>query len=80
MYKISGQQLLNPKVGSVGNSCDNNETSKMAKIVYRQMLGPWNLYQKVPPAKIRMQKPQSGSKFSVQILWAGRGDCYGKNW
>ena len=36
-YKLSEQQILNPKVLSVANSCDENPY--MAKIVYRQV-GP----------------------------------------
>ena len=31
MYKISEQQIFNPKVLSVANSCDNNENSKNGK-------------------------------------------------
>ena len=40
----------------------------MAKIVYRQMPAPRDLPHQIPTrAKIRMQKPRSGGKFSVQI-------------
>ena len=45
----------------------------MAKIVYKQMPAPRNLTDKSPQAKIRMQKPQSGGKFSVQIPGGGGG-------
>ena len=31
MHKISEQQLLNPEVVSVANSCDSNENSKNGK-------------------------------------------------
>ena len=53
----------------------------MAKIVYRQMPAPRDLPQQIPApgAKIRMQKPRSGGKFSVQIPGVrGGGDGYGK--
>ena len=70
MYKISEQQILNPKVLSVANSCDNNENSKNGKNCLQTNARP---PQKVPSAKIKMQKPRSGSKFSVQILGAGGG-------
>ena len=48
----------------------------MAEIVYRQMPAPRDIPQKMPAhrAKIRMQKPQSGGEFSVQIpggAWGG---------
>ena len=46
------------------------EIPKMAKIVYRQMPAPRELSQQIPPpppAKARMQKPQGGGKFLVQI-------------
>ena len=87
MYKISEQQILHPKVLSVANSCDNNENSKNGKNGLQTNARPRNLPPKVPPpAKIRMQKPQRGSKCSVQILGAGReeggrggGDGYDKN-
>ena len=78
MYKISEQQLLNPKVGSVTISCDNNENSKNGKDCLKTNARPSEPTPKGPPANIRMQKPQNGSKFSVQILGAGRGDGYGK--
>ena len=43
----------------------------MAKFVYRQMPAPRELSQQIPapppPAKARMQKPQGGGKFLVQI-------------
>ena len=52
------------------------EISKMAKIVYRQMPGaiPTNLR---PRAKAKMQKPQGGGKFFVQIPGGARGAGYG---
>ena len=48
----------------------------MAEIVKRQMPAPRDIPQKIPAprAKIRMQKPQSGGEFSVQIpggAWGG---------
>ena len=48
---------------------------KMAEIVYRQMPAPRDIPQKMPAprAKIRMQKPQSGGEFSVQIPGGARG-------
>ena len=48
---------------------------KMAEIVYRQMPAPRDIPQKMPTpqAKIRMQKPQSGGEFSVQIPGGARG-------
>ena len=55
---------------------------KMAEIVYRQMPAPRDIPQKIPAprAKIRMQKPQSGGEFSVQIPGGARGgDGHGKN-
>ena len=47
----------------------------MAKIVYGQMPAPQELPQQMPAprAKSRMQKPQGGSKFLVQILGGERG-------
>ena len=41
----------------------------MAKIVYKQMPAPRELSQQIPApqAKARMQKPQGGGKFLVQI-------------
>ena len=47
----------------------------MAKIVYRQMPAPRELSQQIPPprAKARMQKPQGGGKFLVQIPGGARG-------
>ena len=47
----------------------------MAKIVHRQMPAPRELSQQisVSQAKARMQKPQSGGKFLVQIPWGARG-------
>ena len=47
----------------------------MAEIVYRQMPAPRDIPQKIPAprAKIRMQKPQSGGEFSVQIHGGARG-------
>ena len=47
------------------------------------MPAPWDLPQQIPAprAKIRMQKPRSGGKFSMQIPGGARGgDGYGKNW
>ena len=54
----------------------------MAKIVYRQMPAPQELSQQIPAprAKARMQKPQGGGKFLVQIPGGARGDGYGWNW
>ena len=51
----------------------------MAKIIYRQMPGPWELSQQIPAprAKAKMQKPQGGGKVLVQIpggaRWGGGG-------
>ena len=47
----------------------------MVEIFYRQMPAPRDLPQNIPAprAKIRMQKPQSGGKFSVQIPGGARG-------
>ena len=47
----------------------------MAKIVYRQMPAPRELPQQMPAprAKARMQKPQGGGKFLVQIARGARG-------
>ena len=51
---------------------------KMAKIVYRQRPIPRDLPQKSPPpGKIRMQKPQGGGKFLVQIPGVREG---GRGW
>ena len=60
---------------SVSNSCDYNESSKNRKIVFRQMPAPRDLPQQIPAprAKIRMQKPRSGGKFSMQIPGGARG-------
>ena len=46
----------------------------MAKIVYRQMSAPLELSQQIPAtrAKGRMQKPQGGGKFLVQIPGGAR--------
>ena len=66
----------------------------MAEPVYRQMPAPRELSQQIPAprelsqqipaprAKARMQKPQGGGKFLVQILGGGGagGDGYGWNW
>ena len=51
----------------------------MAEIVYGQMPAPRPLPQQIstPWAKARMQKPQGGGKFLVQIPEGGRGDDYG---
>ena len=48
----------------------------MAKIVDRQMPAPRELSQQIPAprAKARMQKPQSGGKFLVQISGGVRGE------
>ena len=78
MYKLSEQEI-NPKVLSVSNSCDNNENSKNGKNCLQTNAHPWDLPQQIPGAKIRMLKPQSGGKFSVQIPGSARGDGYGKN-
>ena len=69
-YKLSEQQI-NPKVLSVSNSCDYNGNSKNGKIVYGQMPAPTPTNSR-PRAKIRMQKPRSGGKFSVQIPGGAR--------
>ena len=47
----------------------------MAKIVYEQMPVPRELPQQMPAsrAKARMQKPQGGGKFLVQIPGGARG-------
>ena len=47
----------------------------MAEIIYRQMPAPRELSQQIPTpqAKARMQKPQGGGKFLVQILGGARG-------
>ena len=47
----------------------------MAKIVYRQMPAPRELSQQIPAprAKAKMQKPQDGGKFLVQIFGGARG-------
>ena len=47
----------------------------MAKIVYREIPAPQELPQQMPTpwAKARMQKPQGGGKFLVQIPRGGRG-------
>ena len=45
----------------------------MAKIVYGQMPTPQELPQQIPRAKARMQKPQGGGKFLVQIPVRGGG-------
>ena len=51
----------------------------MAKIVYRQTPAARKLPQQPPPpAKARMQKPQSGGKFLFQISGGARGNGYGK--
>ena len=54
----------------------------MAKIVYRQMPAPRELPQQIPApwATARMQNPQGGGKFVVQIPGVRRGDSYGWNW
>ena len=55
--------------------------SKMAKIVYRQLRAPWELTQQIPAprAKPRMQKPQGGGNFLVQIPGCAGAIGYGKN-
>ena len=45
---FSEQQILNPKLLSVANSCDKNENQKMAKIVHRHMPASHDLPQKIP--------------------------------
>ena len=47
----------------------------MAKIVYRQMPAPRELFQQMPTpqAKARMLMPQGGDKFLVQISGGARG-------
>ena len=47
----------------------------MAKIVYRQMPAPQKLSQQIPAPrpKARMQNPQGGGKFLVQIPRGARG-------
>ena len=47
----------------------------MAKIVYRQMPAPGEQSQQIsaPRAKVRMQKPQGGGKYLVQIPGGARG-------
>ena len=52
----------------------------MARIVYRQMPAPRELSRQksLPPqAKAKMQKPQGGGKFLVQIPEGAWGDGYG---
>ena len=48
---------------------------KTANIVYRQMPAPRELPQQIPAPgqKARMQKPQGGGKFLVQIPGGARG-------
>ena len=54
----------------------------MGKIDYRQMPAPRDLPQNIfgTQAKVRMQKPQTGVKFSVQIpeavRWGGGGELW----
>ena len=52
----------------------------MANIVYRQMTAPRKLPQQIPPhwAKARLQKPQGGGKFLVQIPGGTRGTVMAK--
>ena len=67
---------------SVANSCHYNKNFKNGKNVYRQMPSLGNYPQKSPPllAKARMQKPQGGGRFLVQIPRGALGeDGYGKN-
>ena len=73
-YKISEQQItlkccLPPILAII------MKIPKMAEIVKRQMPAPRDIPQKIPAprAKIRMQKPQSGGEFSVQIPGGARG-------
>ena len=49
----------------------------MTKVVHRQMLAPRELSQQIPAprAKARMQKPQGGGKFLVQIPGSARRVC-----
>ena len=51
----------------------------MANIIYRQMPAPRELHQQIPAprAKARMQKPQSGGNFLVQIAGGARE---GRGW
>ena len=52
----------------------------MEKDVYGQMPAPRELFQQIPPpppAKARIQKPQGGGKFLMQISGGARGDGYG---
>ena len=78
MYEISEQQI-NPKVCQSPVLAIIMEISKMAKIVYRQMPAPRELFQQIPApwAKAWMQKPQGGDKFLVQIPGGARGESYG---
>ena len=65
--KISEQQI-NCKVLSVASSCHYNGNSKNGKNRYGQMPAPRELIPTNPSrAKARMQKPQGGGKFWVQI-------------
>ena len=70
MYKISEQQLLNPKVVSVANSCDNNENSKNGKILLQTNARPSEPTPKGPWQILGCKSPRVGANF--------RGG-YGKN-
>ena len=74
-------QILNPKVLSVANSCDYNEIPKMAKIVYRQMPAPRDLFPKIPATgqKLGCKSPRVGENFRCKSPGVRRGDGYGKN-
>ena len=54
---------------SVASSCHYNRNSKNRKNRFRQMPAPQELSQQIlsPWTKARMQKPQGGGKFLVQI-------------
>ena len=62
MYKISEQQLLNPKVVSVANSCDNNENSKNG--INRLQTNARGTYpKKSPRQKLGCNSPRVGANF-----------------
>ena len=62
--KISEQQLLNPKVWDVPNSCDN-EKSKDGKYVCRQMPALWDLPTELPSSgrKLGCKSPRVVTNF-----------------